>query len=146
MHHSRLPSLANAAITRRRFNTTAAAGLLLICRKSAAADFSFRQYHNQPVESPLHKRLTEMWAAVNRETGGRVQTTIVPENNHQKDGDPNPLDMLIHGELEFYTLAGNGLSSVVLPPMLRQRPMLFAIRRKRFAPSTVIWELIYAKN
>lgn len=146
MHHSRLPSLANAAITRRRFNTTAAAGLLLICRKSAAADFSFRQYHNQPVESPLHKRLTEMWAAVNRETGGRVQTTIVPENNHQKDGDPNPLDMLIHGELSFTRWRGTVSPPWFLPPMLRQRPMLFAIRRKRFAPSTVIWELIYAKN
>lgn len=106
-------AMLDSSITRRRFSVTAAAGLTLLCRKSRAAEFSLRQYHNQPVESPLHKRLTEMWAAVGRETGGRVQVSIVPENNNQKDGDPNPLDMLIHGELEFYTLAGNGLSALV---------------------------------
>lgn len=112
-------------ITRRRFSIAATSGLMLICRAGRAADFSFRQYHNQPVESPLHKRLTEMWAAVGRETGGRVQVSIVPENNHQKDGDPNPLDMLIQGELEFYTLAGNGLAALVPAADVEATPYAF---------------------
>lgn len=118
-------SPANAAITRRRFHVTAASGLMLICRTGKAADYSFRQYHNQPTESPLHKRLSEMWAAVGRETGGRVQVSIIPENNHQKDGDPNPLDMLIRGELEFYTLAGNGLAAIVPAADVQATPYAF---------------------
>jgi len=113
------------AISRRRFSIAAASGLILICRRGRAADFSFRQYHNQPTESPLHKRLTEMWAAVNKETGGRVQTIVIPENNHQKDGDPNPLDMLIHGEIEFYTLAGNGLAPVLPAADVQATPYAF---------------------
>jgi TRAP-type transport system periplasmic protein len=119
-------SPADGAITRRRFSARAAAsGLILIGRSGRAADFSFRQYHNQPVASPLHQRLVEMWAAVGKETGGRVQTTIIPENNHQKDGDPNPLDMLIGGEIQFYTLAGNGLSSLVPACDVQATPYAF---------------------
>ena len=116
---------AHPVITRRRFNLSAASGLMLICRSAKAADFSLRQYHNQPIESPLHKRLTEMWAAVNKETGGRVQVKIVPENNRMKDGDPDPLAMLIRGELEFYTLSGNGLASLVPAANVQATPFAF---------------------
>ena len=66
-----------------------------------------------------------MWAAVNRETRGRVQVSVTPENNHEKDGDPNPLDMLMRGELEFYTLAGNGLASLVPAADVEATPYAF---------------------
>jgi tripartite ATP-independent transporter DctP family solute receptor len=112
-------------LTRRRFSITATAGLTLICRQAKAADFSMRQYHNQPTESPLHKRLVQMWAEVNKETRGRVQVNIVPENNRMKDGDPDPLAMLIRGDLEFYTVAGNGLSSLVPPADVQATPYAF---------------------
>ena len=84
-----------------------------------------RQYHNQPVEAPLHKRLTEMWAVVAKETRGRVQVTITPENNHMKDGDPDPLAMLIKGEIDFYTVAGNGLSGLVPAADVQATPYVF---------------------
>lgn len=125
--------MAHASIiTRRRFSISAASGILLACRPGRAADFAFRQYHNQPVESPLHKRLTEMWAAVGKETGGRVQVSIVPENNHQKDGDPNPLDMLMQSDIQFYTVAGNGLSALVPAADAQATPYAFKTSGEAF--------------
>ena len=37
---------------------TAAAGAALIVRPAAAADYKFRQYHNQAASGTLHKNLT----------------------------------------------------------------------------------------
>lgn len=113
--------------TRRAVNAgLAATGLTIVSRMRArAAEFSFRQYHNQPVESPLHKRLTEMWANVERETGGRVAVQIFPENNHFKEGDPDPLSLVLDGQLEFLTLAGNGLSALVPAADVQATPFAF---------------------
>ncbi len=98
---------------------------MVLCRSARAADFSMKQYHNQPVEAPLHKRLTEMWAAVAKETRGRVEVAISPENNHMKDGDPDPLQMLLRGEIDFYTNAGNGLSALVPAADVQATPYVF---------------------
>ncbi|HEV2200841.1 MAG TPA: TRAP transporter substrate-binding protein [Bryobacteraceae bacterium] len=119
------PLVVDASLTRRRFSVTAAAGLTLISRRARAADFSMRQYHNQPTEAPLHKRLTEMWAQVEKETHGRVHVSITPENNRMKDGDPDPLAMLQSGELEFYTVAGNGLAGLVPAADVQATPYAF---------------------
>jgi tripartite ATP-independent transporter DctP family solute receptor len=119
------PNESLNTITRRGFHKAATCGLILICRTATAADFPLRQYHNQPVEAPLHKRLTEMWAAVAKETRGRVQATITPENNHMKDGDPDPLPMLIKGEIDFYTVAGNNLSGLVPAADVQATPYVF---------------------
>ncbi len=84
-----------------------------------------RQYHNQPVESALHKRTLEMWAAVAKETHGRVQVLVTPLNNNMKDGDPDPLAMVQSGELDFYTLAGNGLGGLVAAASAQATPYAF---------------------
>jgi TRAP-type transport system periplasmic protein len=112
-------------ISRRDFHAAATGGLIVICRTARAADFSMRQYHNQPIEAPLHKRLTEMWAVVEKESRGRVQVTITPQNNQMKDGDPDPLPMLMKGEIHFYTLAGNGLSGQVPAADVQATPYVF---------------------
>ena len=91
-----------------------------------------RQYHNQPIEAPLHKRLTEMWAVVEKESRGRVQVTITPQNNQMKDGDPDPLPMLMKGEIHFYTLAGNGLSGQVPAADVQATPYVFRETAKAF--------------
>jgi tripartite ATP-independent transporter DctP family solute receptor len=103
----------------------AVSGLLLTTRRARAVDFPMRQFHNQPVESPLHKRLTQMWEAVKAETHGRVQVEIFPENNHFKDGDPDPLNLLLDGKLEFYTSAGNGLAALVPAANVQATPFAF---------------------
>ena len=55
---------------------TALGALAIFSRSGLAADFKFRQFHNQALSSPLHKRLVEMWAAVKTETNGRVETAV----------------------------------------------------------------------
>ena len=73
-----------------------------------------RQFHNQPAESPLHKSLLTMWAAVKEETHGRVDVQTFAENDHTAGGDPAVLTMLIEGNLDFFTLNG-GLIGAVVP-------------------------------
>jgi len=118
--------MVRSRLTRRKFTQgLIAAGGLVVSRGLPAAEFMLRQYHNQPEESPLHKRLVEMWAAVKTETGGRVDVQTFPENNHFKEGDPDPLAMLQRGELDFYTNSGNGLASVVPAANIQATPFAF---------------------
>jgi len=97
----------------------AAAGSISIIHRARAADFSLRHSHNLPVESPLHKRSLELWAAVKADTGGRVDVQVV------REGDANNLDSLVKGNLGFITLAGNGLSALVPPADVQATPYGF---------------------
>jgi tripartite ATP-independent transporter DctP family solute receptor len=99
--------------------------MFLATRRGIAADFPMRQYHNQPTDSPLHKRLVQMWDAVKAETRGRVQVEIFPENNHFKVGDPDPLGLLVRGELDFFTLSGNGIAELVPAANVQATPFAF---------------------
>jgi len=94
------------AITRRHVNLAlAAGGLTIISRRTRAAEINLKHSHNLPEDSPLHKRATELWAAVRAETGGKVDVQIM-------HGDAG-LDGLRGGEIAFMTLAGNGIASLV---------------------------------
>ena len=130
--------------TRRKFMADAAAGSasLLFCAGSASpnpayvrtagsaqrtrqAEFTFTQYHNQVAESSLHKRLAEMWAAINKETGGRVEAQVFPLNNNVTGSDPAALKMLVAGEIQFFTLMGGLLGAVVPVAEIQQVPFAF---------------------
>lgn len=119
--------MPESTLTRRHFNKRlmAAGGLLFMSRRTRAADFSMRQYHNQPVESPLHTRLVEMWAAVKAETGGRAQVETFPESNQLNEPNANPTAMLLSGELEFLTQSGNGLASLLPAADVQATPYAF---------------------
>ena len=69
----------------------------LIARPAMAADYSFRQFHNQAASSPLHRRLVEMWTAIGAETNGRVVAEVFAENAGIAGSDPAALKMLISG-------------------------------------------------
>ena len=113
-------------LTRRSFVTGAAIGSLTVFARSIrAADFTFTQYHNQAPDSPLHRRLVEMWAAIGKETGGRVETRVLPENNKHPGSDPAVLKMLVAGEIEFFTLMGGILGNVVPVAEVQQVPFAF---------------------
>jgi TRAP-type transport system periplasmic protein len=103
-------------VSRRRFTVglLAASGMALVSRRAPAAEFQLRQFHNQPADSPLHKRLVDMWAAIKSETKGRVEVQTFPDNNQLPGSDPAALKMLIDGELDFFTLNG-GLIGTVVP-------------------------------
>jgi tripartite ATP-independent transporter DctP family solute receptor len=115
-------------ISRRRFSASLipAGALLLISRRARAAQFELRQFHNQPAESPLHKRLVEMWAVVKAETHGRIQVETFAENDRIAGGDPAALRMLIDGRLDFFTLNGGLIGTVV--PAVDVQGIPFAFR------------------
>jgi tripartite ATP-independent transporter DctP family solute receptor len=113
-------------ISRRKFSNglLAAGGLLLLNSRARAAEFELRQFHNQPAGSPLDKRLVEMWTAVKTETNGRLQVQTFADNNKIAGGDPAALDMVVSGELDFFTLNGGSIGNLV--PAANVQGLLFA--------------------
>ena len=91
-----------------------------------APDYAFVQYHGQAASSTLHRNLTAMWAAIAAETGGRVTASVHAENGKVAGGDPVALRMLIAGEIQFYTLMGGILGTVVPVAEVQQVPFAFA--------------------
>ena len=113
-------------LTRRAFVAGATLGsLTLVSRSLRAADFTFTQYHNQTTESSLHRRLVEMWATIARETRGRVETQVFAGNNNVNGSDPAALKMLVAGEIQFFTLMGGILGTVVPVAEAQQVPFAF---------------------
>ena len=112
--------------TRRAVLAAAAAALpAILVRPARAADYKFSQYHNQAASGPLHKNLTAMWEAVRLETNGRVETTVYAENNKLPGGDPDALKLLIAGEIQFFTLMGGIIGTVVPVAEAQQLPFAF---------------------
>lgn len=97
----------------------------IIVRPARAADYNFVQYHNQTTGTTLHRNLTAMWDAVRAQTNGRVEVTIYPENNKVAGGDPDVLKMLIAGEVQFFTLMGGIIGTVVPVAEAQQLPFAF---------------------
>ncbi len=83
---------------------------------SRGAQWSAKQYVNQPVSNPLYKALDSIWAAVRAETQGRLDVTVYPQNNGLPGSDPAALKLLQSGELEFFAIMG-GLLSAAVPTM-----------------------------
>ena len=117
-------------LTRRSFVAQAALGSASLLFSEAAeqrgrAEHTFTQYHNQTVASSLHRRLVEMWAAIRTETQGRVETQVFAQNNQIAGSDPAALKMLVAGEIQFFTLMGGILGTVVPAAEVQQVPFSF---------------------
>ena len=84
-----------------------------------------RQFHNQPAQSHQHQFLSDLWAQVAKETDGRLQVTVFPLNNNVPGSDPQALDMLQGGELEFFTLMGGILGRKVPVAEIQGLPFAF---------------------
>src|SRR6202051_5318581 len=100
-------------------------GSTLIIKPLQAAEYRFSQYHNQAASGTLHRNLTAMWEAVRTETNGRVETIVYPENNKLPGGDPDALKMLIAGDIQFFTLMGGIIGTVVPVAEAQQLPFAF---------------------
>jgi tripartite ATP-independent transporter DctP family solute receptor len=113
-------------VTRRSFMAGATLGSVsMLVSPLRAADYTFTQFHNQPATSPLHRRLVEMWAAIERQTRGRVATQVFAENHAVAGSDPAALNMLVGGEIQFFTLMGGILGTVVPVAEAQQVPFAF---------------------
>src|SRR3982750_1427758 len=97
-------------ITRRQI-LAAAAALPVASAFAQKAEFSCKYANNLPVTHPMNLRAKEMAHAIRPETKGRVDTQIFPSN--QLGPDTDMLSQLRSGGIEFFTLSGLILSTLV---------------------------------
>jgi tripartite ATP-independent transporter DctP family solute receptor len=106
--------MTERSISRGRFAAGTAATLASIAVIKAparAAQWNYKYASNVSLDHPLNVRMRECWNAVNKETGGRLEVQIFP--NNQLGGDTQALQQLRSGALQFFTLDGGILQSVV---------------------------------
>ncbi|PLZ01277.1 ABC transporter substrate-binding protein [Burkholderia sp. WAC0059] len=75
----------------------------VISREARAAEFTLRYANNLPVTHPMNVRAREMAARVLKESNGRVQILVFPNNALGSDTDT--LSQLRAGAVDFFTLS-----------------------------------------
>jgi tripartite ATP-independent transporter DctP family solute receptor len=88
---------------------TATIGMPWIAK--GAAEFQLKYANNSPVTHPLNVRIGEAVERIKKETNGRVEIQIFP--NNQLGSDTDMLSQLRSGAIEFFTLSGLILSTLV---------------------------------
>ena len=76
-----------------------------------AADFTMKYASNAPATHPLILRVTEAADAIRKETGGKVDIRVFP--NNQLGGDTDMLSQLRAGAIDFFSLSPLILSTLV---------------------------------
>jgi TRAP-type transport system periplasmic protein len=85
-------------------------GAPLVAR-AQQAEFTYKFANNLPDSHPLNTRAKEMSAAIKTETNGRVDIQIFP--NNQLGADTDVLSQLRSGGVEFFTMSGLILATLV---------------------------------
>lgn len=89
-----------------------AAGLLLARPHVArAAEFQFKYGNNLPLTHPLNTRSQEAAERIARESGGRVEVKIFP--NNQLGGDTDMLGQVRNGGITFFTPSALVIATLV---------------------------------
>ena len=102
------------SFSRRTFLTGAGAGALALSMAPAHAqkvEFSYKYANNLPVTHPMNVRAAQMAEAIRTETKGRVDIQIFP--NNQLGSDTDMLSQVRSGGIDFFTLSGLILSTLV---------------------------------
>ena len=97
--------------TRRAVLAGAAAAPFAIGRARAAEPFRYKFAHNVPATHPLHLRATEAAGRIRAESNGALDIQVFP--NNQLGSDTDVLSQLRSGAVEFFTLSGLILSTLV---------------------------------
>jgi len=79
--------------------------------RGQTAEWSYKYANNLPDTHPMNIRAREMAAAIKQETGGRFDLQVFP--NSQLGSDTDTLTQLRAGGVEFFTLSGLILSTLV---------------------------------
>lgn len=106
---------SKTTMTRRRL----LAGLTVLTPSAAAprvaraqqAQWTYKYANNLPETHPMNLRAREMAAAIKQETNGRFDLQIFP--NSQLGSDTDTLSQIRSGGVEFFTLSGLILSTLV---------------------------------
>ncbi|GAB5101263.1 TRAP transporter substrate-binding protein [Caballeronia sp. HLA56] len=81
-------------------------------RRAQAAEFVYKLGHDLPASHPLNKRLMEAADDIKKESDGRLEIRLFP--NNQLGGDPDMFAQMRSGALEIFASSGaNTLSSLV---------------------------------
>src|SRR5579864_3452551 len=89
-----------------------AAGVgLFSIRRARAAEFTYKYANNLPVSHPMNIRANEAAERIKKDTGGRFELQVYP--NNQLGSDTDVLSQLRSGAVEFFTLSGLILSTLV---------------------------------
>ena len=103
-------------LSRRTLTKATLAALPLVAlrtRPASAAEFSYKFANNLPATHPLNVRAGEAAARILEATGGRVEIRVFPSS--QLGSDTDVLSQLRSGAVEFFTLSGLILSTLVPP-------------------------------
>jgi TRAP-type transport system periplasmic protein len=85
-------------------------GAPLVAR-AQTAEFSYKYANNLPDSHPLNMRAKEMAAAIKAETDGKFDLQIFP--NNQLGSDTDMLSQIRSGGIDFFTLSGLILATLV---------------------------------
>src|SRR3954465_8083991 len=91
--------------------TAASATIAMPWIAKGAAEFQLKYANNSPTAHPLNVRAVEAMERIKQETNGRVEIQIFP--NNQLGSDTDMLSQLRSGAIEFFTLSGLILSTLV---------------------------------
>jgi TRAP-type transport system periplasmic protein len=91
--------------------TAASATVAMPWIAKGAAEFQLKYANNSPVTHPLNIRAVEAIERIKKETNGRVVIEVFP--NNQLGSDTDMLSQLRSGAIEFFTLSGLILSTLV---------------------------------
>jgi tripartite ATP-independent transporter DctP family solute receptor len=81
--------------------------------RAQQAQWSYKYANNLPDTHPMNVRAREMAAAIKEQTGGRFDLQIFPSS--QLGSDTDTLSQIRSGGVEFFTLSGLILSTLVPP-------------------------------
>jgi tripartite ATP-independent transporter DctP family solute receptor len=105
-------TLRRRAICRAILGASAALPLFAIrTRPAHAAEFSYKLANNTPPSHPLSIRHAEAAARIKEASGGQLEIQVFP--NNQLGSDTDALSQLRSGALEFFSLSGLILSTLV---------------------------------
>jgi TRAP-type transport system periplasmic protein len=79
--------------------------------RAQTVEFTYKYANNLPDAHPMNARAKEMSAAIKTETNGRVDLQIFP--NNQLGSDTDMLSQIRSGGVEFFTLSGLILATLV---------------------------------
>src|SRR3954462_13314146 len=79
--------------------------------RAQSAEFTYKYANNLPDSHPMNARAKEMAAAIKAETNGRFDLQIFP--NNQLGSDTDMLSQIRSGGIEFFTLSGLILATLV---------------------------------
>ena len=101
------------SMSRRHILALGAAGMVAspFVARAQSAEFTYKYANNLPDAHPMNVRAREMAAAILKETNGRLEIKVFPSS--QLGSDTDTLSQLRSGAVEFFTLSGLILSTLV---------------------------------